>query len=465
MEIPKFSPEETRKKPQAVAREQSFPQKEKVEAGFDSTTALKDEKTLLGKLRGRARKVAEVLILTSALVAGEGIISTARAEEKPPTPITQVEREKQKDLSAQEFIKLSSEQQNTYLQTLAEQPPEHKEVQEMMEEYEVSSKELVTESGMQRIAQFKEQLDALYEKKNDPKQKEKINQAFLTVHRFTLEYGIDSYGKQALTVYNINSDEAMTMNVSGLITRDRNGKPIYDPNETDDFLEDGKQGHLLAAFIEKIKGVSGSELSRIKQIYDLVAYEIPRYKWYHGEGERGKHGYQTFEQLLEKQAGICTEKNALLVYALRQAGFDAYLWGFSGHIYTRIFTAEGALEIDATSSDPFTMSKLATQEEYSFDTNEAFIKGIPQNMQQYAEKWDEGDRYRVFIPLDSEETIEYVAGTNGISVESLRKILAQIRDVKPHPLYEIGRKGKGNITPENSGQYARDLFKKQISYE
>lgn len=460
MEIPKFSPEVPKKKPREATRKPSFSQNEQVETGFDSTTALKDERTLLEKLRGRAREVAKVLILTSALIAGEGVISTARAEEKPPTPITQVEKEKQRDLSAQEFIKLGSEQQNTYLQTLAEQPPEYKEVKEMMGEYEVSSKELVTESGMRRIAQLKEQLDKLYEDESDLQVKEKINQAFLAVHQFTLEYGINSYGKQALTVYNINSDEAMTMNVSDLIMRERAGKLIFDPNETDDFLENGKQGPLLVAFIEKIKGVRGSELSKIKQIYDLVAYEIPRYKWYHGEGERGKHGYQTFEQLLRKQAGICTEKNAILVYALRQAGFDAYLWGFSGHIYTRVLTPEGTLEIDITSSNPFTMSKLATQGEYSFDTNEVTAKGMPQNMQQYAKKWGEGDSYRVFIPLDSDETIEYVAGHEGISVEVLRKILAQIADVKPHPLYEIGKKGKGEITPANSGQYAKDLFKK-----
>lgn len=464
MEIPKFSPEEP-KKPLEATKKSSFSQKEQKEAAFDSKVVLENEKTLLGKLRGRAREVAKVLILTSALIAGEGTISTARAEEKPPTPITQVERERQKDLSVQEFIKLSSEQQNLFLQTLAEQPPEYKVVKEMMGEYELTGKELVTESGMRRIAQLKEQLDKLYEEESDPQDKEKINQAFLVVHRFTLEYGINSFGKQALTVFNINSDEAMTMNVSELISRERSGKPMYDQNETDDFLENGKQGPLLAAFIEEVKGVSGNELSRIKQIYDLVAYEIPRYKWYHGEGERGKHGYQTFEQLLSKQAGICTEKNALLVYALRQAGFDAYLWGFSGHIYIRVFTAEGTLEIDVTSSNPFTMSKLATQGEYTFDTNETTVEGMPQNMQRYAKKWGEGDSYHVFIPLDSEETIEYVAGTHGIPVENLRGILAKIAEVNPHPLYEIGRQGKGTVTPENSGKYAKDLFKKQISYE
>lgn len=169
--------------------------------------------------------------------------------------------------------------------------------------------------------------------------------------------------------------------------------------------------------------------------------------------------------MLRKQAGICTEKNALLVYALRQAGFDAYLLGFSGHIYTRILTTEGTLEIDVTSSDPFNMSKLATQGEYSFSTNEATVKGMPSNMQQYAKKWGEDDSYRVFIPLNSEETIKYVANNNGISVDTLKKILTQIADVKPHPLYEIGKKGKGEITPENSGQYTKDLFKKQIRYE
>ena len=446
--------------------ETTVPQNPKeMKIGFDPTTVLEDEKNLLGKLRGKARKVAKVLIVTSTLIAGEGVIFTARAEEKPPTHITQVEKEKQRDLSAQKFIKLGSEQQNTYLQTLAEQPPQYKEVKEMIGEHKISSKELITESGMRRIAQLKEQLDKLYEDESNPEVKEKINQAFLSVHRFTLEYGINSFGKQALAVYNINSDEAMTMDVSELIMRERIGKPIYDQNETENFLEDGKQGSLLVAFIEKIKGISGSELSKIKQIYDLVAYEIPRYKWYHGEDERGKHGYQTFEQLLSKQAGICTEKNALLVYALRQAGIDAYLWGFGGHIYTRVLTSEGTLEIDVTSSNPFAMSKLATQGEYSFDANEAHVKGMPQNMQQYAKKWGEGDSYRVFIPLDSDETIEYVAGTRGISVEALKKILVQIADVKPHPLYEIGKKGKGSITPENSGQYAEDLFKKQINYE
>lgn len=465
MEIPKFFPKKAKREPQETTEGRLFSQRVEKEVDLDPATALKEERTLLGKLRGRSREVAKVLILMSALIAGEGTISTARAEERPSTLITQVERERQKDLSVREFIKLSNEQQNLFLRTLAVQPPEYKVVKEMMGEHEFTSKELVTESGIQRITQLKEQLEKLYDEEPDPQNKKKINQAFLAVHRFTLEYGIDSFGKQALGVYDINSEEAMTMNVSELIMRERDGKPIYDKNETDKFLEDGKQGPLLATFIEKIKDVSGSELSRIKQIYDIVAYEIPRYEWYHGEGEIGKHGYQTFEQLLKKQAGICTEKNALLVYALKQNGFDAYLWGFSGHIYTRVFTSEGTLEIDVTNSNPLVLTKLATQGEYCYVTDGVGVKKMPNNLQQYAKKWDEGDDYRVFIPLNSDEAVEYVVSQTGISAEKLREILSKIADVKPHPLYEISKKGTGEITPKNSGQYLKDLFKKQIRYE
>jgi len=92
--IMKFSPEEPREKPRAT-EEKFFPQKERVKTAFDSTVALKDEKTLLEKMRGRAREVAKVLILTSALIIGEGIISTTHAQEKPPTPITQVDKSKE----------------------------------------------------------------------------------------------------------------------------------------------------------------------------------------------------------------------------------------------------------------------------------------------------------------------------------------------------------------------------------
>lgn len=464
METLRYSPEEPKKLPIQA------PQKERMGDGFDSTAALKKENTILGKLRGKAREVAKVLILTSALIAGEGVVSTARAEEKPPTPVAQTEKEKSVNLETSRFIALNQEQQNQYLQTLVEKPSEYREVRKI-EEDEVLGKytsiqtELVAESGMKRIAQLKEQLDELYEKETDQKHKKEINQAFLTVHHFVLEYGIGPSGEQELVVFNINSDKAQTMNVAELVWRDREKKPIYDPNETDGFLEDGKQGAHLIAFLKELKKISGSDLSKIKQTYDLVAYKIPRYKWYHDEGERGKHGYQTFEQLLEKQAGICTEKNALLVYALRQVGFDAYLWGFSGHIYTRVFTVDGVLEIDVTNSEPFNLTKLATKGEYSFDTDEATVKKMPQEFQQYAEKWNKDGKYRVFIPLDSNETIRYVATWVGVSVESVKSVLSQIADVKPHPLYEIGKKGRGGITPKNSGKYSRDLFKAPIVYD
>lgn len=72
--------------------EQFFSQKERVNNNFDSTVALKNEKILLGKLRGRARKIAEVLILTSALIVNEGTISTARTKENSPTLIAQIDK-------------------------------------------------------------------------------------------------------------------------------------------------------------------------------------------------------------------------------------------------------------------------------------------------------------------------------------------------------------------------------------
>lgn len=459
METLRYSP----KKPEKLPVQPS--QKEGVKNNFDSTAALKKENTILGKLRGRAREVAKVLILTSALIAGEGVVSTARAEEKQPTPVVQTEKEKSTNPDISEFIALNQEQQNQYLQTLAKEPPKYTNVKELWDGREFSSKKLTAESGMKRIAQLKEQLDELYEKETDQKSKEEINRAFLTVHRFTLEYGIYLSGRQELLVYNINNDETMRVSISGLVWSDIEKKPTYDPNETNDFLEDKKQGARLMAFIQEVKKISGSDLSKIKQIYDLVAYKIPRYRWYHGEGERGKHGYQTFEQLLTKQAGICTEKNALLVYALRQAGFDAYLWEFSGHIYTRLFTVDGVLEIDVTNSEPFNLSKLATQGGYFFNTDEASIKKMPKKLQQYTEKRGEEGGYHVSIPLDSEEAIEYTAASYGVSVEKIKEILKKIADVTPHPLYEIGKKDNGSLTPENSGKYSQDLFRERIVYD
>ena len=161
MEILGHSPEEPKK--HLTQTEQKTPsQKEAVENDFDSAAALKKEETVLGKLRGRARAIAKVLVLTSALIAGEGVVSIARAEDKPQTPVAQTEKERSVNPEISEFITLNQEQQNQYLQTLAKEPPKYTNVKELWDGREYSNKKLTAESGMKRIAQLKEQLDELY---------------------------------------------------------------------------------------------------------------------------------------------------------------------------------------------------------------------------------------------------------------------------------------------------------------
>lgn len=58
---------------------------------FEVKTSLTKERTLLDRLKGRTRDVAKILLLISTFVAGEGLSSTAYAEDTSQTSITQIE--------------------------------------------------------------------------------------------------------------------------------------------------------------------------------------------------------------------------------------------------------------------------------------------------------------------------------------------------------------------------------------
>ena len=375
--------------------------------------------------------------MVGSILAGAGAVFIPTYEMlNPPTVYSQ---EIQSDGDIGEFLDLNKKGRINYLENLSLQ----------LETFEEGTFwPPITKSGYNQILDLKKELDTLYKESDD----EKVNNAFLDVHSFILKNYINFEG-QGIVVWNNDGE----VDINEFIWNIRKGEPVYDSGETNNFLKDSKEGPLLTDFMKKVKKVKGSELSKIKKIYDLVAYDVPRYKWYNGEGERGEHGYQTFEQLLENRAGICTEKNALLAYALQKAGIDAYLWGFNGHIYNRILTLEGVLEVDVTSSEPFNLSKLSTKGIYSFSTNKKFYDDLPDNIRKYGQNLGDND-YNISIPLDSEENIEYVANNFAyVPANTLREILSKISNVKPHPLYGLVKNSM--ITPKNAGKYKKDLFR------
>jgi len=74
-------------------------EKEGLEDKFEAETALREEKSILERFRGKeGRDIAKVMIFVSALSAGAGIVKEAYAQETQPlTKIEQVKQEKQKE--------------------------------------------------------------------------------------------------------------------------------------------------------------------------------------------------------------------------------------------------------------------------------------------------------------------------------------------------------------------------------
>lgn len=439
-----------------LKQEQSALEKDEVEIG--------DLKLELKKSAGRLLNAGFTATIIISLLTG--ILGKAKAEEivhqvdvrdkivqvdEPPDTLNKVseavsiavlESQESADQSVEtteinpiveEFVSFSEQERIAYLEDLFKQ-------EESTERYDIKGNgegpfysfktRIIKEAGPVQVIQLKEDIERFYEEINKPIEKEEVNQAFLTVHKFILEKVISWPGQQEVVVWNGDNQ----INIGEFLSRLRNGQNIFNQNDLNVFLERDKEGELLSEFLEEVRNVSGNELSKIKQIYDLIAYRVPRYKWY---GEENNNNYQTFEQLLNNRAGICTEKNALLVYALREAGFEAQLWGFTGHIYTRVTTSEGVLEIDVTNSDPFSIRRqLVTNCCYSYST-------------------PNGD---IDIELNSDENIKRVAELFNLSVEDVNNVIRKISDVKPHPLYEIAKNGP--ITPDTIGKYKKDIFLK-----
>ena len=331
---------------------------------------------------------------------------------------------------AEAFMKLQEKERSSYLQNLVSQKQVLLQRTVFYPMGSSSYDEAIRPSGLETLISLKKQLTDLYEKCGNSKQKEMIYASFQQVHRFLLEKNIIWPGKQEITIY--NSDE--TLDVGPFASRIRDGKSMYDPHVTNSFLENGKEGQRLLKLMKEIHNAGNSkvsELTKIKNVYDLVASAVPFFHWY---GNENGNKYQSFEQLLKNKAGVCTEKNALLVYALRQIGIDADLLMSGYHMFARVNTSEGVLDIDVTSSDPFNLTRPATKGNYIYSSNNEEVR----------------------VDIGSEETISSVANTCGISILQLKEILNEIKKAKPHPLYQLVE--GSSITPQNAGKYIKDLF-------
>jgi len=66
---------------------------------FNSKRLIEEETGLFDKLRGKARKVSEILLLITAFSVGTGIVREAGAQEKESIEIKQIEEQQKKDVS------------------------------------------------------------------------------------------------------------------------------------------------------------------------------------------------------------------------------------------------------------------------------------------------------------------------------------------------------------------------------
>jgi len=212
----------------------------------------------------------------------------------------------------------------------------------------------------------------------------------------------------------------------------------------------------------KIDAMSGDEFSKIKQIYDLVASAVPKYKVIKPDG------HQNFEETLKNQAGQCWEKNNLFVHLINRAGIEAGLLlpskSLMGpHAYSRVFLKEGILDLDVTDSVPFTLISSAINKRFCQTVWDFEIDELAKGAHELLKKPDAYQDESFILEVSSnspKEIIEFVAAQNYIISEELVKILQQLENLKPHPLYELLK--KDFITPENAGQYAEKLYPNNI---
>ena len=93
MEIPKMRPDELDfvREPRQIDPHTDTERRTETGQNFDVKTSLTKEKSLLERLKGRTKDVAKILLLISAFVAGEGLSSTAYAEDTSQTSATKIE--------------------------------------------------------------------------------------------------------------------------------------------------------------------------------------------------------------------------------------------------------------------------------------------------------------------------------------------------------------------------------------
>lgn len=376
----------------------SLPEKIRTAENTSYEDFLNNEQRVLKKFKfkGDVRKLANIFLMVSALTFSEGLLSSSWTQEIKKDPTEQIDESQEK--LADDFIIMNQEQRLSRLNNM---------------------------SGREAV-NLKDYLDEKYLNEKNPEEKDKINQAFLDVHKYCLEMNLDSFGHQQVVSY--NSDGYMTINhiLRRFKEADKEATIFYERQ----FSENN--GKILDEFMKEVKSVGGSELSRIRQIYNLVAYYVPRFEYV----ETPDNNYQTFEQMLNNQAGICTEKNGLLVYALNQAGFEAYLVQEPGHISAIVYTAEDALHLDVTSSNSFNIVALCNKGVYRYTTNQAGYDVLPEDLKKFGRRDD--DNYIINIELTSAKTIDFVSQEYGIEPAQVKEILSQISSIKPHPLYKLG---------------------------
>lgn len=320
---------------------------------------------------------------------------------------------------------------------------------------------------------------------------EQFRTAFSTAHRFILENCLSIFGEQA--IYACPAQGAL--DVIRLANYGRSGDLI----EFSECLAGHEEGDLLSRFLEEASLASGDTLDKTRQIYNLVAARIPRYRA--PRFQRGEN-YLSFNKALQEQKACCFEKNALLVHALRQIGIDARLWGSDRHAFARIMTEEGVLEADVTTSNAFTLRKPGAElffslgmsfesrsdsEKYCLQrakdikewTKAVFGQSVADSFEPEIEilpvalgdKEYEPIHYKAILKVKSSVEVEYVLWywydfEDDNSYSDLRQYIIDYANGEgKHPLYAAANE-KCLITPESlkkvNPSYAKILFPKII---
>lgn len=419
------------------------------------------EKGLMERLYdSRWGTLARACVLGTFLLLAQGCTFPHTKKDKNLIT-TQVEKEK----SLGEFIVLSPEQKQSYLENFAHQSAGYQKnvtrfyfadtnYTEYKEQAEFSKTE---KDGFEKITELKKILEKKYNETKNSEEKKKFYDAFLAVHTFMIEHNITD-GKQEILIY--NNDGYISINEQLQALSD--GKPI----EQDLKINLKKLEHypLLKNFfskLEKIKG-SGSELSQIRQVYNLVAIAVPFYSMQ--EHDLVNNVEKTFNDTLSKGTGLCVHKNALLITSLRHIGIRATSITGGKHYYTRVHTSQGILDIDVTRSQSFNLSKPAQTPSYEFETEQTNLVGsklIPSYIQKYTKQ--DGNSIVVRVPLTSPEGLRYIKTQYGnIPPTKLRTLLSHYQQGKTHPLYRIKTSASSHITPHNARQFLSALFPRLI---